>query len=216
MKVFILESPNPNDLLDGRNEAESLVSICKMFYHKATSFFIKNRNELNDVLKYITDVKAVGNDIFCYHFSCHGNSDGLWFGPDFINWDQFAITIMPILENRTLMNRCILVISACGANEQDFTKKISKLEDEAKNAIAPPSYLFVYDDDDVVWKDALLSWTILYHRLSNAKQIEKEDMQELLENMKIVEFGKLIYYRWDLDKKKYLRFRPADEVVSGK
>jgi len=208
MKVFVIESPSPNDLLDGRNEADSIVNISKMFGHKAASFFVKNKNELDSVMKYITVVDASETDLYCYHFSCHGNDSGIAFGPDLLNWVNFAKTILPILKNKSLKDKSIIIISACGANEQKLTRKISKLDDEVKEYISPPSYIFVYDENEVPWSDALLSWTILYHQLGKVKKIERSDMQELLEKMKKVEFGKLIYFRWDEDKKKYLRFRP--------
>ncbi|MGA3282378.1 MAG: hypothetical protein ABSD50_15525 [Smithella sp.] len=208
MKVFVIESPSPNNLLDGRNEADSIVNISKMFGHKAASFFVKNKNELDSVMKYITDVDASATDLYCYHFSCHGNDKGIAFGPDLLNWVSFAKAILPILKNKSLKDKSIIIISACGANEQKLTRKISKLDDEVKKHISPPSYIFVYDEKKVPWSDALLSWTILYHQLGKVKKIERSDMQRLLKKMKTVEFGKLIYFRWDEGKKKYLRFRP--------
>ena len=211
MNIFVIESPNPIDLLEGRNEADSIVSIGKMFNHKATSFFVKDKVELNSVLKYLADVEADKTDLFCYHFSCHGNENGLAFGPDFLNWTEFSLAIDPFLKNKTMKDKYFLILSACGANEQDLTKKISKLDDSAKASIAPPSYIFVYDETEVYWRDALLSWTILYHRLGNVKKIDKDEIQDLLEKMKNVEFGKLLYFRWDDVKNKYLRFPPSDK-----
>ena len=211
MKVFVIESSNPLDLLDDRNEAESLLKICKMFGHKVRSFFIKSKGDLRNVLRYLSNIEAEEKDLFCYHFSCHGNNDGLEFGSDFLSWEDFFEIIAPLVDNETLKDKFMLIISACGAVEQELTKKFTKLDDEIKGKISPPSYIFIYDEEEVDWQDALLSWTILYHRLGNVKTIRKKDMQDLLEKMKIVEFGNLIYYRWDKNQKKYLRFRPTVE-----
>jgi len=210
MNVFVIESPNPYDLLDGRNEADSLVNICKMFGHKAVSFFVKNRMEFQSAIKYVADVEAKSGDLFCYHLSCHGNDSGVAFGPDFLDWEKLAISIIPILENTSLKNKSIMIISACGANEQELTGKISGLDEKAKSSIAPPSYIFVYDESEVKWNDALLSWAILYHKLGKVRKIDKSEIQELLKGMDLLEFGKLIYFRWDENKQKYLRFKPND------
>lgn len=207
MKLFVIESPSPNDLLDGRNEADSIVNISKMFGHKAISFFVKNKNELDSVMQYITDIDASKNDLYCYHFSCHGSNQGIAFGADILDWNSFAEAINPLLKNKSLKDKSIIIISACGANEQELTKNISKLDDAAKEQISPPSYIFVYDESEVLWSDALLSWTILYHQLGKVTKIERSVMQNLLKNMKTVEFGNLIYFRWDKSKKKYLKFR---------
>jgi len=211
LKTFIIESPNPNDLLDERNEAGSLVNICRMFSHKATSFLVKSKDGFTEAIDYICDIELEDKDLLCLHLSCHGNEDGLAFGKDFINWGQLGTCLMGFISESRFRNKYILVISACGANDQNLTKKLSRLDKNLRNKIAPPSYVFVYDETEVPWKDALLSWTILYHQLSNLKSLDKDEVQLILGNIKSGHFGKLMYFRWDFGTQKYMRFRPQDK-----
>jgi hypothetical protein len=82
MKIFIIESPSPNDFLEECNEADSLITACNMFGHEAKSFFVKDQKELYSTINYINRIKLEEDDVLCLHFSCHGNKDGLQFGDD--------------------------------------------------------------------------------------------------------------------------------------
>ena len=57
MRVFIIECPNPIDLLQGRNEGKWLEQICKLVGHEVISFQPKSKNDLLTVLSLIRKAK---------------------------------------------------------------------------------------------------------------------------------------------------------------
>ncbi len=203
MKVFVIESPNPNDLLDERNEAESLISVCKMFEHQVADFFVKSKCELITILNYLKGIELEEDDYIIFHFSCHGNENGLSFGNDFLKWVDFLKVVKTLFKDNDLAHKYSFIISACGSNKQKLSKYISKLVSESIGEYYPPEYLIIYNSDEVFWADAILSWTILYHHLSNKKKIVRGEMQKIMKKMESVGFGELIYFRWDADEKKY-------------
>lgn len=210
MNIFIIESPSPNDLLERRNEAESLKSVCEMFEHKIAEFLVKDKDELKSCIGYLGELELSKKEYVCFHFSCHGNDDGLWFGKDFVSWSKMSKIIKPLLNNKSLKNRYSFIISACGANEQTLSTKLSEVVFDSETKIYPPEYIIIYDESDVIWSDALLSWTILYHQLSDEQSIDKKKLQLLMKRMKTVGFGSLMYFRWEKDDLQYKRYRPKE------
>ena len=210
MKIFVIESPSPDDQLEGINEAESILSMSKMFGHKAAAFFVKSEVELLSTIKYLSDIDVKSSDLYCYHFSCHGNDEGLLFGTDFLTWKEFTTALIPIFEKKELMGRFLISISACGANQQKLTSNIKILDPVSK-----PSYVFVCDDDQVKWRDALLNWTILYHRLVKIKDTEPSSVKKLMKAIQSLGVSGLIYFRLADDEKRYLKFASKKpELVS--
>lgn len=207
MNIFVLESPSPSDLLREVNEANSLSSLGKMFGHRVVAFFLKNGRELVATIEYLAefDLKDPEEDFFCFHFSCHGNDGGIAIGPNFIEWvDMFKI-LKPVFQNKVFEDKSLLIISACGANRQVLSNKINQAYATPEEQFFPPSFIIAYDDEEVAWKDALLSWTLLYHWLGKNKPT-RSTMQNLIKRMKDAGFGKLKYSRWDAEQKKYLKF----------
>ena len=207
MNVFVLESPSPNDLLREVNEADSLTRIGKMFGHRVVPFFLKNKQELTAAIDYLAELDLEDPaDFFCFHFSCHGNDGGIALGPDLIQWADMFEILKPIFRNNTLEGKSILIISACGANKQKLSTKINQAYATSEEPLFPPLFIIVYDDEEVEWRDALLSWTLLYHYLGKRKPTQKA-MQDLIKRMESAGFGKLKYSRWDVEKKQYLAFK---------
>jgi len=206
MKIFIIESPNPNDLLESRNERASLENMCSMFNHQTASFFTYSKLDFENIIKYISKVELVEGEKLCLHFSCHGNSEGVAIGPDFVKWKQFAKALLPVFNNSAIGKETFIILSACGANEQKITKEINDLTQLQREALHFPNYFFVYNQDEVSWSDALLCWSILYHQLSKLDVIDRTSVQNILKN--IDKFGSLKYFRWDEGEMKYLKFTP--------
>lgn len=94
MRVFIIECPNPIDLLQGRNEGKSLEQICRLVGHEVINFHPKSKDDLLTVCKYISSIDREhdGTDNpdlpLCIHISSHGEEDGLWFGKDLVSWNE--------------------------------------------------------------------------------------------------------------------------------
>ena len=68
MKIFIIESPDPNALLESRNERTSLEHVCRMFDHQASSFFTYSATDLRKILKYLSGITLKAGEILCLHF----------------------------------------------------------------------------------------------------------------------------------------------------
>ncbi len=206
MKIFIIESPSPNDLLDGVNERNSLENMCKMFDHKSTSFTTYSKSDLEKIVQYISGIVLKSEDLLCIHFSCHGNTRGVGIGSDFIFWVDFIEILLPILKNINVGPKTIITLSSCGANGQEITKNINLLMNKVKTSLSPPRYFLVSNQEEIEWRDALLCWTILYHQLGEMKGLTKSDLQSIIKRMNESGYGNLKYYRWDSSYKKYLKF----------
>ncbi len=209
MKIFIIESPNPNDLLESINERSSLENMCKMFGHQSASFTTYSKDDVFKIINYISKINLEQEDILCLHFSCHGNNDGIGIGADFIDWKDFIRILSPIFINRKIGKKTFIIISACGANEQSLTKKVNDFSDDLKKKLNLPYYFFVYNQDKVEWRDSLMCWAILYHQLSKLKDFSKNPVQDILNRIKLSELGDIKYYRWDDTRLKYLKFEPS-------
>lgn len=213
MKVFIIECPNPIDLLRERAEYQSLEKVCKLMGHDSASFLVKSKQELITVIKYISTIDAEHdeddkkNEHLCIHLSTHGNRKGLVFGTDFLDWDDLAMTLEPLYNLPDYPGNLILIISSCGTNQQKFTLKIkNKIKDTHK----PPQYLFVFDEEKVHWNDAVLGWTILYHQLPKINLDNKTSVQAVLKRIKQASLGNIKYYRWDNINLKYKKYIVKD------
>jgi len=204
MKIFIIESPNPNDLLDSRNERASLESMCKMFGHQVGSFFTYTKADFENIIKYISKVELEDDELLCLHISCHGNSNGIAIGNDFIKWKDVSVLLIPIFENEKIGKKTIVILSSCGANNQKITTRINQLDEDARRDYHFPNYFFVYNQEEVPWTDALLCWSILYHQFGKLNNIDRENVQSILKD--INRFGSLKYFRWNEEELKYKSF----------
>ena len=162
-KIFLLESPNALDLLEERGERNSLEHVCKLFGHNATSFLLRDSSELGQTLMYLSSIgrhEDAGNAPLFIHISVHGNADSICVGPDDISWNDFAKMISRTYNDLKLYEGpSILIISACGANEQELTDLITK-KYKKKEVEHPPAYVFVFSETEVTWQDAVVTWTI--------------------------------------------------------
>jgi hypothetical protein len=208
MRVFVIESASPLDLMDGLSERKTLEQICKMMGHDVVTFFAKSKEEFTTICNYISSIdEVVRNESkdkpICIHISSHGNEDGVLFGKDELSWEEIAECLTPIFS----MDYCkdfFLAISACGTDEQ---KMHIHLKDSFKNYdINPPKYILSINQDEVEWRDAVLNWTILYHQIDNLDINKRSDFQDLLDRIIESGFGNLKYNRWDNNKKKYMSY----------
>ena len=96
-RIFLLESPNALDLLDGIGETTSLSQVCKLFGHDIVSFLIRDRSELNQTFMCISSVgwrEERGNLPIFIHISTHGNDSGLAIGSDFVSWKELSALVI--------------------------------------------------------------------------------------------------------------------------
>ncbi len=215
-RIFLLESPNALDLLDGTGESTSLSQVCRLFGHDIASFLIRDQQELNQTFMYISSVgwrKERGNLPIFIHISTHGNDDGLAIGTDFVSWEQLSTLVIETfrniydydLEREPYQGPIILVVSACGTNGMKLTEYLRAAYQD--NELEwPPEYIFVFEDTEIEWQNAVVAWTMFYKEAPNINFLDSGDrasVQELLNRISGAGYGNLRYFRWDRDRHHY-------------
>ena len=212
-RVFLLESPNALDLLEGTGETTSLSQVCRLFGHDVSSFLIRDTCELSQTLMYISSVgwrKKRGKLPMFIHLSAHGNNTGLAIGADHVPWQELTARIVAAFRaiyarRKPYAGPIVLVISACGTNGPTLTMYLRQAYE--KDALTwPPEYVFVFEDTEIDWRDAVVIWTMFYREAPNIDfmaKSKKNDVQELLDRHKGSGFGNLRYFRWDRRNESY-------------
>lgn len=172
-RLIILESPSPMDLLQDRSESHTLGPACRLIGFETTSLLIRSKKEFADSCRYIATIdkehdssSSVNVPLFI-HIACHGNSSELGFGADSAKWADVAKALTPLWNLRNYDGPCVLSLSACGADRAKITTALSESIDEDQT---PPMYVFVTNEENVCWDDAMLAWVTLYHRIGNDKK----------------------------------------------
>lgn len=217
MKIFIVESPNPMDLLQNRSEHQCLEQVCNLIGHEAASFLVKSKNELQTAVKYISSIDSSldnGKDEtspLCIHLSAHGNNKGLAFGDDFLDWQDVVNTLKPLFNMNDFPYDWVLAISACGTNSDKLRKQfISLLNKSIEEDGTPPKFLFAFNESTISWSDAVLGWTILYHQIARINIDKPAEVRDILKRMKTSYLGNLMYFRWDTTVNKFKTFQLAE------
>lgn len=212
-RVFLLESPNALDLLEGTGETTSLSQVCKLFGHDFASFLIRDQQELGQTLMYISSLgwrKRRGKQPIFIHLSGHGSDEGLAIGSDDVSWKQLATLVVETFREiyshrKPYAGPIVLVVSACKTDGQTLRDHFSAAY-RKKTLNRPPQYIFVFEDTRIDWRDAVVTWTMFYREapeinFKNAQ--EKDAVQELLERVNRAGYGKLRYFRWDRKARQY-------------
>ena len=212
IRLFIIESVDPMDLLQGRTESQALAEICKIIGHEVAVLNAFSKSDFKKLCGYISSINSRHDrnkrtDVpLCIHISSHGNANGLRFGKDPVGWKELLRTMKPIYnEMGEYDGKIVLIISACGAGEQDLSVEF---EQEWKNdsKFTPPKYIFVTKDKKVAWDDALVSWAMFYHQLPRANLNDKKSVQKILDKIRLSDTGNLKYFRWNEKEEGYLSY----------
>jgi len=206
-RVFVIESPNPLDLLEDRGERDALLHVCRVFGYNASTFVTRDISEFEQTCSYISSI--TGNDkdktpLFL-HVSLHGNASGIGIGRDTMDWRSLANTIQSMYNDLQYYHGpIVLILSACGANKQKLTTELTKLIKNSKEPYIPPEYVFVFAQDNIEWADAVVTWTIFYRAISKIDIFsDRTKVQDLLNRLKSSKFGILKYHRWDKSTNSY-------------
>jgi hypothetical protein len=216
IRVAIIESPNPIDLFDGRSEAKALEASCNLIGHQAISFFAKSRADFQSIVKYLASsdsIHAASNPSLplFLHISSHGNAGCVAFGGDVVTWDDLTKDLTPLLENSDYDGKFALSLSACGSGENSLSIHAKKIFGKSSD-IKMPSYIFSILGEVVSWDDALIAWTLLYHKISKIGIANRESIMDALEKIEACSDVRFTYRRWDAAEAKYLRWPPAKQV----
>ena len=212
-RVFLLESPNALDLLEGTGETTSLSRVCKLFGHDIASFQIRDKRELCQTLMYIGSLgwrKKRGKVPIFIHFSAHGHSRGLAIGSDDVPWNKLAAMVIDTFgkiysQRKPYAGPIILVVSACETDGQSLCKHLGAAYCKDKLEW-PPEYVFVFEDTKIDWRDAVVTWTMFYREAPGINFLcanKKKAVQELLNRVNRTGYGNLRYFRWDRGSGEY-------------
>lgn len=199
-RVFILESPNPLDLLENRGERMALEQVCKLLRYDAATFLIRDANEFFQTCGYVSSIRGSKTDktpLFI-HISLHGNAHGICVGNQIISWACLAKHVRDMYDElQYYYGPVILILSTCGASDQQLTSELTTLLKKAAKKFVPPAFVFVFDEPSVSWVDAAVAWTAFYRKVIQADFADKMTIQNLLKQMNTFGFGKLKYFRWE-------------------
>ncbi|CCN49839.1 hypothetical protein MADA3029_1220053 [Vibrio nigripulchritudo MADA3029] len=218
IRLFIIECVDPMDLLNERSEAEALEQVCKIFGHKVAKFIAYSEKDLIKYCNYISSIDSShgprGEELMplCIHISAHGNKKGIEFGSDFLRWREVFEAMKPIFTDMNDYDGEVFVsLSSCEAGSQGLDRLIAK-EWEHTGKIDPPRYIFTTSDDGGVrWDHAVVSWTVFYHRIANIQIIKKDQVQDVIDDIKQCIDTHISYFRWDSTKSEYLYYSPDDD-----
>ena len=212
-RIFLLESPNALDLLEGTGETTSLSQVCKLFGHDIASFHIRDRDELRQTLLYVSSVgwREDSSEIPIFiHLSAHANTHGLAIGRDEVTWQDLAALVVEMFREiykkpGSYEGPIVVVVSACHTNGKALSRHLR--DANRRNKLKwPPEYVFVFDDPRVDWRDAVVTWTMFYHdapRMDFSDASGKGPVQKLLRRVNRSKYGKLRYFRWECEGEKY-------------
>ena len=219
-RIFLLESPNALDLLEGTGETTSLSQVCRLFGHEVASFLIRDKRELRQTLMYVGSVgwrKQRGELPMFVHLSAHGNDEGLAIGSDCVPWKELAAMVVKTFReiyshSKPYEGPIILVVSACGTDGETLSRHFRTANRDEKLRW-PPEYVFVFEDAEVDWRDAVVAWTMFYREAPSIDFLaadRKGDVQGLLNLVCSSGYGSLRYFRWDRQGRQYKTFAARD------
>lgn len=222
LRIFVLECPDPIDALQGRSEGPVVAAIGKLIGHEVLTFLVRSKRELRETCRYLgsiepqQDVHRQPDRPLCLHISAHGNSSGLGIGADFLKWSELAKAIKAFLSiHMQYTGKRIVVLSACRAECQKLTETIRKQAAARKGGISPPKYLFC-TSGEVLWQNAAVGWTLFYHLLPEADLDIRKSVMSVLDKIEAAGVGSFIYFRWDDEQEKYLRYEPTRSSAHAK
>lgn len=210
IRIAFIESPNPLDLFDGRSEAKALEICCNQMGHQVVSFFAKSRAEFKSIVHYLASADSIhaqksGSLPLFLHLSSHGNDGIVAFGSDNVEWDGLVSDLMPLLNNSTYSGKLALSISSCGSGENSISRH-AKNAFEANPQIKMPAYIFSILGETLYWDDALISWSLLYHKIAQVGIQKPDEIKKALTEIKDCVGIEFAYRRWIEGDNVYKRF----------
>lgn len=176
--VHILESPSPNDLLDGCTEGRVLNEIFKVANIPYCYNLVTNEDTFDTAL-IIGLEEAVNNQQRpILHFSMHGEEDGngiVLTDNTFISWEDLQVKLAPI--NNAMKGELLICMSSCfSSSGWQMAKYESKDE---------PFWALVSNNNSVNWDDAAVAYTTFYHLLFKNTNISITILKECVDRMKL-------------------------------
>lgn len=168
--VFILESPAPTDLYEGRYEGRALCESLALAGHPHSYRLVTNLEQLKRALSMDAADAGIAAEGLRFkrppvlHLSMHGNSDGVQLTDGtFVNWDELRTLLDPI--NDYLPDGILLSMSSCEG--YSAVRMSMQIGDEK------PLFAVVGAAEAVNWADSLVGFTAFYHHLFKTFDVAK-------------------------------------------
>jgi len=210
-RVFILESPNPLELVANLGERLTLEQVCRVMGYEGFTFLVRDVSEFCQTCGYIGSTcehKKEHAPLFL-HLSFHGDEGGagICIGNGLIKWSELADTIERMCRRMDYSGPIILIISACAGNRQRLTAELQKRARSGQ--FMRPEFVFVFAHDEVDWRDAVVTWTVFYRNTTQVDFANKARVMTMLKRLHGSRLAHLKYFRWDRSKRKYISYNPA-------
>ncbi len=187
--VFIAESIGPEDFYERRADGFAANEILKLRGQRTEYRVVMTL----PLLKRAVD-EAITGGFNIFHFSSHGNDDGISLTDNtWLTWPEFAEIVEPFANQDRH-----LVVSSCQGGHAGLTKALEK-------AGATFSTVFGSTAKKVYFTESCLAWSILYNRF-NDHGFSRSALKETLDVINKAVEGDFVYRRWS--GKSYLRYPP--------
>lgn len=113
--------------------------------------------------------------------------------------------LIPFLKNSNYDGKFALSISACGSGDNSISIHTKKALSHFPNA-KMPSYIFSILGETVAWDDALIGWTLLYHKISQVGIQKRENIIDAIDKIQACTNVAFSYRRWSDEDGKYFRW----------
>lgn len=208
VRIFHLECPSPQDLLDGRAEGPVLRALAPLIGHRLHGETILSRVRFLEAVRHLGELPRFEdpdkNLPIVLHISAHGFDGGIAMGADELNWVSLVADLEPFVSMTGYPGRRIVVLSACFASKQTISGALTRSNNSRR---VPLDYLFC-TEDAVAWDHAAVAWAVFYHLLPDANLNKRSSIQGILD--KVHAMGTTVHYwRWDAKKSKYLHYAPG-------
>lgn len=153
--VYIIESPKPPDLLDGRTEGRVLSEALTLAGIAHTYSIAADLSMFDLALgQRLVDAWGQYQQPPILHLSMHGNRDGIAFtSGEFLTWNQLRQKLLPLI--RVLPNALLICMSSCFGHSG--CRLAMYLDNE------PHFWALVGHPDSVSWPDAAVAYVTFYH-----------------------------------------------------
>lgn len=168
-KVYVIESPNANELLHKIGESDPMVRILNLFQIDCESYLVINRMTFQMCMEQISEDiircdKILGKELTAYiHLSCHGSKDGISLTSDKLSWFDIAEELEKVNGKIGLFGkgdlkygRLTFCMSAC---EGLFAKNITQYKFHSSFAV------LVGPTEKPTWQQTLTAYSSFYYSM---------------------------------------------------
>lgn len=185
--VFIAESVAPEDYYLRRVDGHAANEILKIRDLRTEYRIVMTQTLLKRAVK-----EAVDGQYEVFHFSSHGDDDGVGLSDGTsIDWMSFAEILKPFAGTTK-----VLVMSSCQGGAAALTKALVKKG-------ARFGWVFGSTANIVYFAESCLAWSILYNRLAD-DGFSRSALKKTLKVINTALDGDFVYRRWDGTQ--YLRY----------